>query len=158
MRIHNNLPGYYNGLTREVVRGPLPAQRVAFPSSRQIYQIPMLQEPRESKDRFQFRLNVSGVRSEDIAVVARPGELLIEVEKEFNPFQLAHTNWDKCHGVFRRRMELPENITSDLIRYQVIQDQLIVNIFKSQQALLNDQSSQSELKPDSQAPTRQPEL
>ena len=133
-RIHNNLPGYYNGLTRDVVRGggPNPAQKVTFPQGWQVTKIPMLREPQELDDKYSFALDVSGVNHQDIAValVDEGSGLLVELEKEYQPFKVTHTHWDKAFGTFRRTFELPDDADRKKVFYQINDNQLEINIFK----------------------------
>ncbi len=129
MRIHNSLPSYYNGLTYETVRNGLPAAQ--FSSAQQIKKIPTLIEPTETQDRYTLSLDVSGVNPNDIAVVVDGNQLLIEIEKEFDPFKLAHTNWDKCYGLFKRTFELPENCDKKQINFRSENGALSIEIFKT---------------------------
>ncbi len=130
MRVHNNLPSYYNGLTQETMRSAYPAARAIFSSARQIKKIPTLLEPTETTDRYALVLDVSGVRPEDIAVVVRDNQVLVEVEKEFNPFRVAETNWDKCFGIFRRAFDLPLDSDKKNIHYRAQNGALFIEIFK----------------------------
>ena len=152
MRIHNNLPSYYNGLTRETVRSAYPAARAIFSSARQIKKIPTLLEPTETADRYALVLDVSGVNPNDIAVVVSDNQLLVEVEKEYNPFQVAETNWDKCFGIFRRAFELPIDSDKKNINYRTQNGALFIEIFKVKAA----QKGQDKKAP-AQTPT-QPQL
>lgn len=130
MRVHNNLPSYYNGLTRETVRSAYPAARAIFSNARQIKKIPTLLEPTETTDRYALALDVSGVHPQDIAVVIRDNQVLIEVEKEFSPFKVTETNWDKCFGIFRRAFELPIDSDKKNIQYRAQNGALFIEIFK----------------------------
>ena len=130
MRVHNNLPSYYNGLTSETVRSAYPAARAIFSNSRQIKKIPTLLEPTETADRYALALDVSGVNPQDISVVITGNQVLIEVEKEFNPLHVAETNWDKCFGIFRRAFDLPKDCDKKNIQYRAQNGTLFIEIFK----------------------------
>jgi HSP20 family molecular chaperone IbpA len=142
MRVHNNLPGYYNGLTRETVRGLYPAQVARFPMTQPITKIPVLVEPTQLANRVSLSLDVSGVRAEDIAVIVDGNQLIVELEKEFHPFRVTHTNWDKCYGIFRRAFTLPEGVVASQIHYRVRAQVLEIDIMNAATTQVTPDSAQ----------------
>jgi HSP20 family molecular chaperone IbpA len=142
MRVHNNLPGYYNGLTSETVRGLYPAQVARFPMTQQITKIPVLVEPTQLADKVSLSLDVSGVLAEDIAVIVDGNQLIVEIEKEFNPFRVTHTNWDKCYGIFRRAFTLPDGVVASQIQYRVRAQVLEIDIMNAATTQVTPESAQ----------------
>lgn len=92
------LPSYYIGLGSATTGGA---------SNRGVVQ--NIQRVSEKADDNVYSLSflVEGVREDDIAVVAKDGQLVIELEKEYDPQKVAHTNWDKSYGIFTRYIDLP---------------------------------------------------
>lgn len=130
MKYNQGLPTYYFGLDEASTRGREPRSLQVFPRARQITKIPVLNYPVEYSDRFHLSLNVGGVDSRDIAVVVEGSQLIIEIEKEFDPYKVAQSNWDKCYGVFYRTFDLPPGIEGDQVQCTLNDGVLEVEILK----------------------------
>lgn len=130
MNQKTKLPTYYFGLTKENVRGFTPSQLPLLPLSNQIQKIPFIKPPEESDEKFSLSLDVSNVSLNDISVVTSEDDLIVEIEKEYQPDKVAKTNWDKCFGVFTRRFTIPEEVDKQHIHYHIHDNQLQISLFK----------------------------
>lgn len=131
MYFNSGIPTYYIGLNQDMARTPL--NPAAFSMFRQ--KTYLTETKNESlKDAHFIQLNIKGVRPEDVAVVTFKNQLIVEVEKEFQPFQLAHTNWDKRFGLFTRVFELPDELDPDQVRYQIDNGHLNLWVYKDKDA------------------------
>lgn len=127
---HSELPTYYIGLNEGNTRSRRPTNIIAFPLVREITKIPFAQDPHEFNDKYLLSFNVEGVNAQDIAVALEGRTLHIEVEKEFNPFKVTHTNWGKAWGIFLRKMELPMDANDKRIFYSVYKGTLTIEVYK----------------------------
>lgn len=150
MKFNYGLATYYFGLDQQISRGRSVQQMALFPRAREIRKIPLITPPTEFSDSFRLSLDVSGVIPEDIAVVVEGRELIVEIEKEFDPYKVAHSNWDKCYGVFTRVFELPEGVDGTQVHCWLNRDCLEIEIFKEKfvepyQEILNVHGSEPEI-------------
>ena len=126
---YSTMPTYYFGLYREPSTNQV-LKNILQPSIPQIHKIPSLSDCEEYVGGYYLCLDVSGVNPQDIALDIREGHLVVELEKEFDPYKVAHSNWDKAYGIFSRAFKLPENVDIKKVTYQVKENRLEIRMDK----------------------------
>lgn len=133
------LPSYYIGLSASAsggINNPGVARNI--------------QTVGEKSDKNSYALSfmVEGVREEDIAVVAKEGTLIVELEKEYDPQKVAHSNWDKSYGIFTRYIELPEDADESSLKKSVSEGVLTVELARSGAAAQTSKKPSSKKQPE----------
>ena len=126
------LPSYYFGLNSGVMTG---IQNQSLSG-----RLPMVSKTTES-EKYSVSFAVEGVHKEDIAVVIRNGQLIVELEKEYDPSKVAHSNWDKSYGIFTRYIDLPEDVDASALKTSVAEGVLTVEISRLSSAKKSSKSA-----------------
>ena len=123
-----SLPTYYFGLDSVSTRN------FTYSGSRQrsrgMLKIPFRDPPTESEDMFNFSLDITGINPNDVAVVISGNDLVIEIEREFDPHKVCHTDWEKQFGIFTRHLEIPDEVDPKKISFHFYEDELRFTLLK----------------------------
>lgn len=84
----------------------------------------------EDRKKYQLAINLPGIKEKDIDVFIEGKQLIIEVNKKYDPFKVAHTNWDKCYGLLRRAFYLPDDVKITTFEQTFKGETLTVNLLK----------------------------
>ena len=123
-----NAKSYYVGLNGNMTTGtqlPVGGQAVGSLKSSKIT---MTNDPVVDDQGYHLSFDVQGVKPADIAVVMSGNDVIIELEKEYDPSRVAHTNWDKAYGVFTRRMRMLADV--DSVEYSISDDKLHIDMLR----------------------------